>query len=600
MKNPLTLRTNPVLKFSWLACALVGLAGAARAAELTWDSSGANPSAPVDGSGLWDTTSALWSNGAVDSAWVNAAVDTAVFGANNGAAGTVTVAEPITVGGITFNAAGSGSYVLTSGTITLAGTTPTITANGNATINSGLTGSAGLVKSGAGTLILGGVNSYSGGTVITSGTLQFSESLATNPGSLPGGTITLLDGATLQYAGTGAGGFNRSFILGTGTTKIASTAASGGLNSNGGFSFTGSGSRTLILETVSGNSMSVSGAIGDGTGGSTSLVKNGAGNVNLNSASNSYTGDTTVNGGILFTNGANRISTTGGVYISSGASIRLNGDQTIANLQDGTGGGGTLTRSLAGNSTVTIQSGSFSGKIDDLVAGSRTIAVVKSTAGVLRLSGSTNNYSMGTTVSAGTLLINNVSGNALGVGAVTVTSSTLGGNGIAVLGGANSISVGSGGVIAAGDSAVAGGLGMLTLNGGSTTGAILSMGADSSFTFDLASGDLNDTVRFYNYAGASDFLRDGSGITLNFAGAQEGSYDLFLFYSNAGTTLTDAGFDELTSNFVLGSGLSGYTATWDYGTTGVVTLNLTAVPEPAALGLVLVGLAAATVGRRRR
>jgi hypothetical protein len=126
------------------------------------------------------------------------------------------------------------------------------------------------------------------------------------------------------------------------------------------------------------------------------------------------------------------------------------------------------------------------------------------------------------------------------------------------------------------------------------------MQADSSFTFDLAAGNANDTIRFYGYAGSSDFLRDGGGITLNFNGAQEGTYDLFRFYSNAGTTLTTAGFDELTSNFVLGSGLSGYTPTWDYSQTGVISLTLTAVPEPAAIGLTLIGLAGCLVRRRRK
>jgi len=87
-------------------------------------------------------------------------------------------------------------------------------------------------------------------------------------------------------------------------------------------------------------------------------------------------------------------------------------------------------------------------------------------------------------------------------------------------------------------------------------------------------------------------------VTLNFNGAQDGTYDLFTFYSNAGTTLTSAGFTELTSNFTLGSGLSGYTAAWDYSTTGVISLTLTTVPEPASAGLVLAGLALCL--RRRR
>lgn len=591
---------NP-LRFRNLMClAAVAASGMAQSATLTWDSSGANPANPVDGTGTWDTTTALWSDGLADFAWNNAANNTAVFGNANGAAGTVTLGTGITVGGLTFNAAGSGNYTLSGTTIILAGSTPTITTNVNATINSGITGSAGLTKSGTGTLVLGGTNTYSGGTVINAGTLSFSSNSATGAGGLPNGSITLMNGATLQYTSAGSGGFNRGYILGTGTATISSTASSGGLNAAGGVSFTGSGDRTLVLSSVSGNTMNFGGALGDGTGGATSLIKDGAGIVNLSGTNNTYTGNTVVNAGRLATGGNNSISTVGTVFINSGAEIRLNGNQTFANLQNGTSGGGTLTRAFDGTSVVTIQSGSFSGKIDDLVAGTRAIGVVKSTSGVLRLNGVGNNYSGGTTISAGTLLVNNPSGNGLGVGAVTVTSSTLGGNGFVGLTGANSISVGANGVISAGDSAVSAGIGTLTLNGGSTTGAILNMQADSSFTFDLAAGNANDTLRFYNYTGASDFLRDSGGVTLNFNGAQEGTYDLFLFYSNAGTTLTAAGFSELTSNFELGSGLSGYNATWDYSQTGVVSLTLTAVPEPGAIGLALVGLAGSLVRRRRK
>lgn len=591
MHNPLPSKNL----ICFLSLAAIGLT---HAATLTWDSSGANPANPTDGSGTWSTGSALWSNGVTDSVWSNAGNDIAVFGNANGAAGTVTLGSAVTAGGITFNAAGSGNYLITSGTITLAGTTPTITTNVNATISSGLTGSAGLTKAGAGTLTLSGVNSYSGGTFINAGTLSFSDPTAANAGSLPGGSITILNGATLQYTGASTGGFNRGFVLGSGTTTIAGTASSGGLNAGGGFSFTGSGARTLVLDNVSGNAMTFAGSLGDGTGGATSLVKNGSGSVNLNGTANTYTGNTTINGGSVLTNGVNRISTSGTVFLSAGAQLRIGGDQTFANLQDGTGGGGTLNRNGVGTSIATIQSGSFSGRINDSAA-DRIIAVNKSTAGVLRLSGTVNTYTGGTTISAGTLLINNASGNALGLGAVSVTSSTLGGNGFAALGSANSISVGSGGVIAAGDVNVASGIGTLTFSGSATTGSILNMQAGSSFTFDLAAGDANDTVRFYNYAGASDFLRDGGGVTLNFAGAQAGTYDLFTFYSNAGTTLTSAGFTEATSNFVLGSGLTGYTTTWDYSSTGVISLTLTAVPEPTVLGLALGGLALCLRRRRR-
>src|ERR1700722_14289476 len=100
----------------WLALAampmVVGLGSGAGAASLTWDSGGIHPLAPVDGSGNWDTATAWWSAGvSPDVDWDN--VSTAIFGAANGAAGTVTIdTTTVDAGGLTFNAPGSGNYTI--------------------------------------------------------------------------------------------------------------------------------------------------------------------------------------------------------------------------------------------------------------------------------------------------------------------------------------------------------------------------------------------------------------------------------------------------------------------------------------------------------
>jgi len=47
---------------------------------LTWDNLGTSPTDPADGSGSWNTTSALWSNGTTDAAWSNGGDFGAVFG----------------------------------------------------------------------------------------------------------------------------------------------------------------------------------------------------------------------------------------------------------------------------------------------------------------------------------------------------------------------------------------------------------------------------------------------------------------------------------------------------------------------------------------
>ena len=97
--------------------------------SMNWDASGANPTVPTDGAGNWSSTNADWSGGAggaigaSDSIWSPGY--SAVIGANNGAAGTITITDPfVTVSNLTFNAAGSGSYNIVSNAMILTGTRP--------------------------------------------------------------------------------------------------------------------------------------------------------------------------------------------------------------------------------------------------------------------------------------------------------------------------------------------------------------------------------------------------------------------------------------------------------------------------------------------
>ncbi len=106
------------------------------------------------GSGTWDTTLQRWCTtpaGNTYQAWVNGIPpDDACFTV---AAGTVSVGAPVSVHNMQFDVTG---YLLSGASaITLGGATPTINvATGTATIAAPLAGSAGLVKAGAGTLVV--------------------------------------------------------------------------------------------------------------------------------------------------------------------------------------------------------------------------------------------------------------------------------------------------------------------------------------------------------------------------------------------------------------------------------------------------------------
>lgn len=230
-----------------LAC---GMPGIAQAEDRHWD---ANITAVGSGgTGTWDLSSVNWSpngdgvSGPYVRPWENDPVDNAIFG---GTAGTVTVAVPVTVGNITFNSAG---YVLNGGTLTLGGTAPTIATNsGNTAINSAIAGSSGLIKAGGGGLILNGVNSFTGGIALNSGSLYANSdaalgALSNNIATAAGATVRLSiagastsravaigDGGTLILEGSGAGS---ALISGNGRVSVA---ASGVTMSNDLSSYTG-------------------------------------------------------------------------------------------------------------------------------------------------------------------------------------------------------------------------------------------------------------------------------------------------------------------------------------------------------------------------
>ena len=141
------------------AVLMLGFIQTGSAAFLTWS----------DGTGnmKWDTVSLNWLNGANTTTWVNSILPNSAGFAATGA-GTVTLGMNITAASITFN---SGGYTLASNTLTLGGASPSLTNNANAEIDCVLAGNNGFTKAGAGTLILGNANTYTGAAMVNAGKL---------------------------------------------------------------------------------------------------------------------------------------------------------------------------------------------------------------------------------------------------------------------------------------------------------------------------------------------------------------------------------------------------------------------------------------------
>ena len=167
------------------------------------------------------------------------------FGTGSGTAGTVSLAAPITAGGLVFNPAGSGNYTISGNTLTLAAAA-TITANTPATIVSSLAGTNGLTLSGSSTLTLGGVNAFSGTTTLSGGVLSLASSAAL--GNTTGITFA---GGTLQFTTSNTTDYSSLIVSSSGAISINTNGQSvtfaGPLASSNSGGLTKAGNGTLAL-----------------------------------------------------------------------------------------------------------------------------------------------------------------------------------------------------------------------------------------------------------------------------------------------------------------------------------------------------------------
>ncbi|QQO34452.1 autotransporter outer membrane beta-barrel domain-containing protein [Bradyrhizobium diazoefficiens] len=272
------------------------------------------------GNGVWQNSAGNdnWTN---DTGAINAPFTNAAFAIFSAAPGTVTVDNSlgqVMASGMQF---ASNGYHIVGGEIALAGTpTSTIrvgdgTAAGAsfvATIDSVLSGNTQLVKTDLGTLVLNGVNTYTGGT------------------SVNGGTLSISSDANLGAAGTG-------ITLDTGTLQTTADIATDRnvtVPSTGTF-LTNAGTTLTLNGTISG--------AGD-------VVKDGAGTLLLNGAA-SNAGATVVASGILRAGAANVLSSASAFTVLGGATLDLNGQsQTVASL----GNAGTVSLNGAPGTTLTV------------------------------------------------------------------------------------------------------------------------------------------------------------------------------------------------------------------------------------------------------
>ena len=451
-----------------------------------------------------------------------------------------------------------------------------------------LGGAAGLIKSGAGKMVVSSANTYSGGTTLRAGTLVAKNSSAFGSS----GTITVNDTSTgtnntsLLIDATSAGiTISRAITvanLGTGTATIGSS--------------TTSGSNQAIFSgavTINKDVTLAGGAAGDRTQFSGGIT--GTGNVTISgsnriiflSTANSYSGTTTINAGsVLQLSDGSATSTsllpdTYGLAVTGTLKLAKGGNtETVGGLS----GAGTV-EAIAGSDTLSVGGGdataSFSGVLRNNGA---TLTLIKTGTGTQTLTG-INTYTGGTTISNGTLALGNASNTLADTGAVTINGGTLsiGSNNDTV--GAVTLTTGSitgpTGVLTGSSygvsngtiSAILGGSGALTK---STTGTVTLSGSN---TYTGATNINVGTLTVSGSTHVNSAVSLASGATLSGTGTVNGTVTVATgtgaITGGNGTTgqltignLTFSG----TGTINIGT-LSGYTASPALNVTGNLTLS---------------------------
>ncbi len=303
---------------------------------------------------------------------------------NETAASDLTITNAFNLASFTY--VGSGNLIQTNGAVTLLSNSTITVSSNNLTLGGNVADSGAnrsLSKAGAGTLILSGSNSYTGGTTITAGTLGLGSADALGSA----GSI-VFGGGTLRYGPLNAVDYSSRF---TTTNSQTYNVNLNGQNVTFGTGFGGTGGNLTVSDSAGGGTLTLA-------------------------ASNAYTGTTTLSGGTLVaTNSTNALR--GALSMSGNSTLLLGANQNIAGSI--TGGSGTnlitgkdQTLTLNGNYGITVSA--TGGTTNSLIISNTSVTVTNTT---------NNNTAVGTWNGSGVNRLEIIDGASLVIASTGVTGS---------------------------------------------------------------------------------------------------------------------------------------------------------------------------------
>ena len=412
-------------------------------------------------------------------------------------------------------------------------------------------GSLGLTVLGNGTVTLLGRSTYTGPTVLSTGTLLFGTGGALSPNS------AITDNDTLGFIGTNnlTQGTDFAAISGTGIMIQNGTGTTTLANSN---SYAGGTTVQTGTLQVTTNGV-INHAYGDldiATTASAAFLLNGGSVYNnggiVGYAAN-YTGTATVNGGswnnasflLVGELGTGSLSVNGGTVSNATATIADQiGSSGLAAVNGGSwNNSGDLIVGNAGNGTLTIGgSGTVTGSTNGLL-GAAVLGNQTGSAGTVTMSG-------GSWINSGDLIVGNN-----GTGALTITSGTLS-NGYNNIGAAIGYLTGStGSVTMSGGTWIndgyllvgSSGTGSMAMSGGimSSYGGSIGDSAGSTGSMTVSGGIWSNNELYVGYSGTGTLTISGTGTVSVGGGAgpvtiasQAGSVGTLNFGTNGGSAGT--------------------------------------------------------------